>query len=313
MYNQILKANRSIVMVKRFQKKYWSERKLTPKMAIEGLRKASYELSKNYWNQYRLAIIHAFQTVNNHKAAEAVRIFDYQECRKAAPVSDLKKEKSPPCKKVSEAEHKLIIDRLMQAKKTNIPLRAVIELIRETGVRPCEVSRMRFNMDKNSIFVTGAKKTEDGKRGLDRELLFDSRTFEVLNHAHLVWKEYKASHPEKTDMAAMKLLQNKFATLTKKIWPRRKCRITLKSYRHQMGSNLKASGESRVVTAAIMGHQSVDSLTCYGNAKSSTRTLNVKVTQESINRVRKTELKECPQKIHREYEAKRQKAKVKLL
>lgn len=42
----------------------------------------------------------------------------------------------------------------------------------------------------------------------------------------------------------------------------------LKSFRHQLGSNLKASGESDEAIAYMMGHQSIESISVYGNRRS---------------------------------------------
>ncbi len=190
----------------------------------------------------------------------------------------------------------------MGAEKINRPLLSVIQIVRETGVRPAEIDKMRFNPQNRSVSIIGAKKMltkdeDDEKkniRGLDRTLFFDETVFTLLVVAHGVWRKFNTSKSNLDTKATMKLLQNQFATLTKKIWPNRKRQITLKTYRHQMGSNLKASGMDRITTAAIMGHQSVDSLTRYGNAKSSTRNLNITAIQESIDGVRKTDLKESP-------------------
>ena len=58
-----------------------------------------------------------------------------------------------------------------------------------------------------------------------------------------------------------------------------------------MGSDLKASGMIRTEIAAIMGHQSVDSVDVYGNSKTSQRKPAIRATAESIAAVRKTTLK----------------------
>lgn len=52
------------------------------------------------------------------------------------------------------------------------------------------------------------------------------------------------------------------------LWPRRKQHPTLKSFRHQLGSNLKASGESDDAIAYMLGHQSIESIGVYGDRRS---------------------------------------------
>lgn len=190
------------------------------------------------------------------------------------------------------------MNKMIHDKKPNYPLLAVIDIIHRTGVRPAEVDSMRFDTDNCCILITGAKKTEDNLRGLDREIMLEEKIFERLLLAHEIWLEYKVSKPSHTDQQVMKLLQNQFVTVTKKIWPKRKNRITLKSYRHQMGSNLKASGGNRTTSAAIMGHQSVDSLTRYGNARSATRRPDIRLSSASPA-VRKTQMKACAPQISR--------------
>ncbi|MFM5276678.1 site-specific integrase, partial [Aeromonas caviae] len=52
------------------------------------------------------------------------------------------------------------------------------------------------------------------------------------------------------------------------LWPARKSLPTFYSWRHQMGSELKASGLDRQRIAYIMGHQATSSVDKYGNRKS---------------------------------------------
>tara|TARA_R110000851_G_scaffold311834_1_gene472151 strand:- start:562 stop:1149 length:588 start_codon:yes stop_codon:yes gene_type:complete len=178
---------------------------------------------------------------------------------------------------------------ILKRNKPNWALLAVLEVVRETGVRPCEIDKMTFNADNSSLDIISAKKTEDGLRGLDRTLYFDTWQFNTLTAAHEAWKEHKLlSGSDSTK--AMKLLQDQLARVTKALFPRRKNRITLKSYRHQFGSNLKASGWSRRETAAAMGHQSVNSLSVYGNVRSATRTPDFRVSPLSVTNVRNISL-----------------------
>lgn len=98
-------------------------------------------------------------------------------------------------------------------------------------------------------------------------------------------------------------IQHRLATATKKLWPNRKHPITLYSYRHLMGGDLKASGNNRDEVAAIMGHQSVDSVDVSGNRQTSQRRPSIQATMPSIEVVRKTTLKN-PDFIHKQYMAK---------
>lgn len=63
----------------------------------------------------------------------------------------------------------------------------------------------------------------------------------------------------------MKPIQDRLARHCKALWPARKHHPSLYSWRHQMGTKLKASGLDRRSVAYIMGHQSTDSVNRYGN------------------------------------------------
>ncbi|MEH8130446.1 site-specific integrase, partial [Aeromonas veronii] len=60
-------------------------------------------------------------------------------------------------------------------------------------------------------------------------------------------------------------LQDKLRAAGKSLWPARKSLPTFYSWRHQMGSELKASGLDRQRIAYIMGHQATSSVDKYGN------------------------------------------------
>lgn len=62
-------------------------------------------------------------------------------------------------------------------------------------------------------------------------------------------------------------IQDRIYTAGRRLWPQRKAWPSLYSWRHQLGSDLKASGLSRVEIAYVMGHQSTESVEQYGNRK----------------------------------------------
>ena len=72
------------------------------------------------------------------------------------------------------------------------------------------------------------------------------------------------------------------------LWPMRKQHPTLKSFRHQLGSTLKASGESDEAIAYMMGHQSIESISVYGNRRSGAgHKLHIRPTQDAdLSKVR---------------------------
>lgn len=285
------KLERSRMQLHRFLRNYYNG----PESVIgfiDALITASNKLTKATWNHYRSAFIYAYQQTKYPEVSQHFKKLSYEVARQKLGLTN-KLVKQQHCKKVSEVDHQKIVEALQYFNKDHSALAAVIIIARETGVRPSEIPSMKFSSEFLSISITGAKKTEDGSRGLDRAQLFEKDLFDKIKTAHAIWSDYKHALPDHSTGQAMKLLQNQFAELTKKIWPRRTRRITLKSYRHQFGSNLKASGRDRIEIAAIMGHQSVDSVTAYGNARSSTRAPVIRVSHSSLAGVRKIEQKPC--------------------
>ena len=163
----------------------------------------SYHLVKDAWRIQRNAIAFMFENVGQYDHARVIH-------EMKNPVSlpenrHLRKKKRGDCKRVLETEHSKIVQYILKRNKPNWALLAVLEVVRETGVRPCEIDKMTFNADNSSLDIISAKKTEDGLRGLDRTLYFDTWQFNTLTAAHEAWKEHKLlSGSDSTK--AMKLL-----------------------------------------------------------------------------------------------------------
>lgn len=62
-------------------------------------------------------------------------------------------------------------------------------------------------------------------------------------------------------------LQDRLRAAGRHLWPRRTALPTLYTFRHQMGSDLKASGMDRRQIAYIMGHQATGSVDVYGDRR----------------------------------------------
>ncbi|MBF0256164.1 MAG: hypothetical protein HQL47_06835, partial [Gammaproteobacteria bacterium] len=80
-------------------------------------------------------------------------------------------------------------------------------------------------------------------------------------------------------------LQKRFERAAKRLWPKRKILPTLYSLRHQLGSDIKASGLSDAERAAIMGHLSQSSIESYGYVQSGKRRA-IKATQATVSQVK---------------------------
>jgi hypothetical protein len=125
------------------------------------------------------------------------------------------------------------------------------------GVRPCEMRTI--TVTGNQVHIIGGKKSAELHRGADRTLVIDKpRTLKLVEWA----AQWMAGCP-RTNTAIRDCLRKE----CRRLWPRRKKQPTLKSFRHQMGSILKASGESPENMAYIMGHQSTASISVYGDGR----------------------------------------------
>ncbi|HEC60509.1 hypothetical protein LCGC14_0950770 [marine sediment metagenome] len=262
---------------------------LTPKNIRQALTACAKEYRPAYWLRLRCALVTQQRETGFSKQAELIKavrnpitLADASEQTKA-----LKKPKQKRIKTVTKDQHQLIYRTVKQ--NNDKALLAMIEIARILGCRPIEMLSLQLGRN-NEVFIDGAKKTENGLRGLNRTVILTDHQYDIIERCHSVLHE--ELHTRRLNKSQfIKRLQRRLDTVTKKIWLRRKHRITLYSYRHLMGSDLKASGKSRVEIATIMGHQSVDSIDVYGNKSTSTRRPTLRGSQDSMERVRKTVLK----------------------
>ena len=126
------------------------------------------------------------------------------------------------------------------------------------GVRPCEMRTI--TVTGNSVHIIGGKKSAPLDRGADRTLVIDDPAVLKAVADAARWM----SICPRTNTAIRDRLRKECRSL----WSRRTQHPTLKSFRHQLGSNLKASGESDEALAYMMGHQSIESISVYGNRRS---------------------------------------------
>ncbi|MDM9653870.1 site-specific integrase [Pseudomonas wenzhouensis] len=134
---------------------------------------------------------------------------------------------------------------------------AALVLANYLGVRPCEMRTI--TVVGHLVHIIGGKKSAELHRGADRTLLINKPNILKL----VEWAAHRMSGCPRTNTA----IRDRFRKECRSLWPRRKKHPTLKSFRHQMGSILKASGESPESLAYIMGHQSTSSISVYGDGR----------------------------------------------
>lgn len=250
---------------------------------VDTLLRLSTSLRPAYWRRLRNAIALSLQALNEPDWSATIKALTNPiTSPENADLNLAKKEKQKRRKSVSAEEHQQIVSYLKE--KEDYAVMGAITIAHYTGCRPSEMPLIYFNEDHTSIIIQSTKKTDDNSRGLDRELFLDDEQLLKIQYSILAIRDEQHRSdcdPEKV----MSRIQHRLAICTKHIWPRRQYQITLYSYRHQMGSDLKGSGGG-ASAAAIMGHQSTRSIDRYGNRTKAQRTPKIRASAASIDNVR---------------------------
>lgn len=135
---------------------------------------------------------------------------------------------------------------------------AALILANFLGVRPCEMRTI--SVTGNEVHIIGGKKSAPLHRGADRKLEIDR--LKILKAIR--WAARRMANCERTNTA----IRDRFRKECRTLWPRRKMHPTLKSFRHQFSSVLKAVGGDAETRAYVMGHQSTESHSVYGDPRS---------------------------------------------
>ncbi len=246
--------------------------------------KALDAMPKRSWSTLRYAFKQFYKAKGMNEEVEVIAAIKY-------PKNMAKPRTKKRVKKVSEDDFKKLFDYCAAGQTQYDSLLAALAIFKLTGCRPAELLSIELRSNSR-IFIVGAKKTEDGLRGADREITLSKANFKFIEKALAVIKQEQSrtdvsSEPQKV----MKRLQRKLETITRKIWQKRTSHITFYSFRHQMGSDLKGSDKDRREVAAFMGHQSVDSIDKYGDRRSAKRLPYMNASQQSIDNVRVTQVK----------------------
>lgn len=255
--------------------------KITPKNLEDGLKaKARAGCSKNYWYRLKTAIKYMQA---GHKSA-------YDRMDKVKWPSDGVNNKTKFAKRVKADDfakfHQFLKDGGHQLEAD------ALYLVKHTGMRPHELFNSFFQAD-GTLYVEGAKKTADGKRGADRQLSFTDKEVERECKAALKRYVLGAKKKDLNFQTVGPTVQKRISKLTRQCFNRRKSPPTLKSFRHQFGSDVKGMikrGElSREEAAYMLGHQSTDSMDKYGNVKTASESavaIKASANENAVDKVR---------------------------
>ena len=180
--------------------------------------------------------------------------------------------------------------------KGDSELMAALILVNTLGCRANEIMSVKILEDGN-VFISGSKKAEFNANGrkvtrgdVDRVLaMTDTNELRKVK-----WATETLGKAESGKSGVVHKIQSRMFRLSKKLWPKRSAHMTLKSFRHQMGSDLKASGLDPKTVAYIMGHESTVSVEEYGDKRkaSTKRTIAPAIDQEKINDIVRDKTKE---------------------
>jgi integrase len=236
-----------------FFSQHMKGKELTRRTITETLVELAPQFSIAYFRRLKNAI--AFD-LTEREYSDAARSILEIENPVTAPGSPIKKKLQPPrAKHFSDEDYAVIAAHLLD--KQHHEEWAALTLIKFTGARPAELKNMRVK--DGIIAIMGAKKSHASTRGADRFLTVDDAgTLSIIEACLMILNQSDKS---------MDAIRHRLRDEGVKLWPRRNAVPTLYSMRHQVGSNLKASGKGARVVAYIMGHQSTSSVSVYGDRR----------------------------------------------
>lgn len=232
---------------------------VTPKKIIDALKICAPDYRPDYWRRLRDALKLVANESGFHKAADKIAATKNPVTSDPSRRDEIKP-KQRRVRSVSESDESKLMDFLFEHEQMEVA--AAVILVSHLGCRPAELMSIMF-INEHDIAIPSAKVRDD--RGVDRivHIAEKSRVRSLklcVEFLHNSTKKDPVRHA-----------QRKLGEITKQLWPKRKARPSLYSWRHQMGSDLKASGKTLAQIATLMGHRSTDSVQVYGNRRSGTR------------------------------------------
>lgn len=214
----------------------------TPKKLADALKACASEYRPGYWKKLRAAIVYDQERQGFEKAAERVKATK----RPDGTVPPRQRR----AKGVSLEDTQTLSSHLLE--RGDRQAWAALTVARWTGARPAEMPGVRMAGDQ--VMIEGVKKSHEGQRGADRVVtLDDPEGLDQVREAVAI-----------LEGAEMGPIQDRISGAGRRLWPQRKAVPSLYSWRHQVGSDLKASGLDRKTVAYLMGHQATESVEVYG-------------------------------------------------
>lgn len=291
------KAYRSLA--RHFYRKRLGDEPPTPKKITDALAGCAHEYRPAYWRRLRNALEFDQREKGYSQAAERIAgtrnpmtttaggqgIIDPTLRGPTAP-------KQKRAKSIKADDRAKLWSAAKELKDRDETCAALL-LAERLGVRPAEMLGLRVDTERGVVHVVGAKKS-GGLRGADRVLTLPDDPNIRKNIASAAAIVQRA---EREKAGAVRRIQSRLDRLSRKLWPRRQARLSLYTFRHQMGGNLKAMRLDRRTIAYIMGHQSTQSVEVYGDRRKGTGTVGIKITGQEAERFQGRENHRAPHEV----------------
>lgn len=252
---------RAVNLLERHNRETGKDWDLHPHDLLDWLHDFRDGISAAYWRRTRAALSWYLDELGQSALSESVRSVSTEGCAKAKHTSAHKK------KSVTDEELGQLTKYLLSpgASEINVATYYFFVSCLITGMRPVEWSRCALEIntdpqtntvDEIKIVIQNAKATNGRAHGKTRTLRFSSSRLTpqeiqaLINHWRFTERQVAAGTFDTFQRDAGKKIQY----AARKLWPRKKRRITLYSTRHQSMANGKASGLPRAVIAAMHGH-----------------------------------------------------------
>ncbi len=261
-----------------YEKHMGPSTQITPKNITVTLLVKAEEFRPGYFRRLKNALAFDQKEKGFDKAAQRINATQNPLTKKNTPVM-LKRKIKPKQKRIKSVDPQDLI-KLDQAirDKGDQELMAVLILGNTLGCRPNEMVGVKV-LESGLIYVPGSKKADFVANGRKISRGGCERLIDLGNQKdvdRVKWAVKALEGAESGKAGVIHKLQSRMDRLTAKMWPRRKSRPTLYSYRHQLGADLKASGLDRKSVAYLMGHQSTESVEVYGDKRKSSQMRNMK-------------------------------------
>jgi len=223
----------------------------TPKRIADALVAAATDYRPAYWRRLRNAL--AFDQAEKGFQDAAAKVAAARNPTTLPSSTTEPKAKQKRVRAVSVADERKLLEHFQEGGDRQAY--GAVMLSRITGARPAEFAGIRVE-EGGRVFIPGAKQSHGGKRGADRWMVVTAAEAQLV-----------AACVAQVRTANLGAVQDRIRSAGQRLWPQRTALPSLYSWRHQLGSELKASGLDRREVAYLMGHQSTASVDRYGSRR----------------------------------------------